>query len=78
MSYGDIAAVLGSRGARVVGRVMAATDASLPWWRVVRADGTPPACHDGVAATHYASEGTPMRGSRIRMDEARWDPLDEE
>jgi len=61
MTYGDIAAELGSRGARAVGRVLAAEGSSVPWWRVVRADGRPPAGHEVEALKHYRAEGTPLR-----------------
>ena len=39
MSYGDIAAALGSRGARTVGTVLARSGADVPWWRVIRSSG---------------------------------------
>lgn len=61
MTYGDVAAELGSRGARAVGRVMATEGSSVPWWRVVRADGRPPAGHEADALAHYRAEGTPLR-----------------
>jgi alkylated DNA nucleotide flippase Atl1 len=60
MTYGDIAAVLGSRGARVVGQVMARYGSDVPWWRVVRASGQPPACHEGRALEFYRGEDTPL------------------
>ena len=46
MTYGDVAAVLGSRGARAVGAVMARGGAEVPWWRVVRAGGLAPRGHE--------------------------------
>jgi alkylated DNA nucleotide flippase Atl1 len=61
MTYGDVAAELGSRGARAVGRVMAMEGASVPWWRVVRADGRPPDGHEDAALEHYRAEGTALR-----------------
>ena len=60
MTYGDVAAELGSRGARAVGRVMATEGSGVPWWRVVRADGRPPTGHEVEALTHYRAEGTPL------------------
>jgi alkylated DNA nucleotide flippase Atl1 len=63
MTYGDIAAVLGSRGARVVGQVMARYGSDVPWWRVVRASGQPPACHEGSALEYYRGEATPLLAS---------------
>ncbi len=46
-SYGDIGEVL-HISARQVGRVMGILDDddAVPWWRVVRADGTPATCHE--------------------------------
>ncbi|MBR22074.1 MAG: DNA-binding protein [Leifsonia sp.] len=61
MTYGDVAAELGSRGARAVGRVMAMEGGSIPWWRVVRADGRPPSGHEDAALEHYRAEHTPLR-----------------
>jgi alkylated DNA nucleotide flippase Atl1 len=64
MSYGDVAATIGSRAARGVGQVMAYYGSDVPWWRVVRASGHPPLCHDGQALAHYEDEGTPLVWSR--------------
>lgn len=88
MTYGDVAAVLGSRGARVVGQVMARYGSDVPWWRVIRAGGLPPVCHEATALEHYREESTPLRGmtaedaartgadQRYRIDVAiaRWSP----
>ena len=75
MTYGDVAAVLGSRGARAVGTVMARHGSSVPWWRVVRAGGLAPQGHEARARAHYLSEKTPLRGDaesyRIVMTTAR-------
>lgn len=75
MSYGDVAAVIGSRAARGVGRIMAHHGSEVPWWRVVRASGEPPACHENRALEHYRDEGTPLRwsrdGTRYRIDVPR-------
>lgn len=73
MTYGDVAAELGSLGARAVGRVMAHEGSSVPWWRVVRADGRPPAGHEAEALTHYRIEDTSLRwrGSEWRGSESR-------
>lgn len=41
VSYGEVARRAGQRGAaRAVGGFLAAHGADLPWWRVVRADGS--------------------------------------
>ena len=60
MSYGQVAATIGSRSARGVGRVMAHHGSDLPWWRVVRAGGLPPSCHEDEALEHYRREATPL------------------
>ena len=75
MTYGDVAATLGSRAARAVGTVMARYGSDVPWWRVVRASGEPPAAHEDRALPHYRAEGTPLRelpdGYRIDLRAAR-------
>lgn len=64
MSYGDVAAALGSRASRAVGQVMAYAGSEVPWWRVIRASGHPPQNHSQQALEHYREEGTPLRWAR--------------
>ncbi|KWW99317.1 cysteine methyltransferase [Carbonactinospora thermoautotrophica] len=75
LSYGDVAEYLGAGGPRQVGRVMAYYGGGVPWWRVVRADGSPPPGHEREALRRYRVEGTPLRpaGDRVDMRLARWD-----
>ena len=78
-TYGAIAefvgAQLGGGGPRQVGAVMAAYGGPVPWWRVVRADGSLPASHQDEARQAYLEEGTPLRASgRIDLDRALWRP----
>ncbi|GAA1686956.1 hypothetical protein GCM10009792_03510 [Microcella alkalica] len=75
MTYGGVAAELGSLGARAVGRILATSDGSGPWWRVIGADGRPPAGHEADALAHYEAEGTPLRwvGRRGEPDAYRID-----
>ncbi|MFJ3900969.1 MGMT family protein [Streptomyces sp. NPDC090025] len=78
MTYGDVAEWLGQGGPRQVGRVMALYGGSVPWWRVVRADGALLPGHERRALGHYRAEGTPLRQQRdgaMRLDmcRARWD-----
>jgi alkylated DNA nucleotide flippase Atl1 len=75
-TYGAIAEAVGRGGPRRVGRVMSHFGGPVPWWRVVRADGTLPPSHDEEARARYLDEGTPLRGSgRIHMSLAFWEPL---
>jgi alkylated DNA nucleotide flippase Atl1 len=78
MTYGDIAATLGSRAARAVGQIMARYGSDVPWWRVIRASGHPPVGHEQRALTFYRSEGTPIKGRgdnyRVNLSVARYRP----
>ena len=73
-SYGAIAAAVGG-GPRQVGAVMSRHGGPVPWWRVVRADGSLPPSHEDGARPHYLDEGTPLRASgAVDMVRAFWDP----
>ena len=79
LTYGDVAEMVGSRGARFVGTVMSRYGSDVPWWRVVRAGGWPPRGHEARALEHYRSEGTPLvrgvlDGLRVDLARARWEP----
>ena len=79
MAYGDVAAAIGSRAPRAVGKVMAHYGSDVPWWRVVRASGHPPLCHEQRALEHYRAEGTPLLWStsgvfRVNLRIARHNP----
>jgi alkylated DNA nucleotide flippase Atl1 len=79
MSYGDVAAAIGSRAARGVGQVMAYYGSDVPWWRVVRASGHPALNHESRALEYYRAESTPLRWSasgvfRVDLAIARWSP----
>lgn len=74
MTYGDVAAAIGSRAARAVGQVMAYYGSEVPWWRVVRASGRAAIDHEDRALEHYRAEGTPLlpaSGEHRRVDLAR-------
>lgn len=74
-TYGALADAVGRGGPRLVGRVMSLYGGSVPWWRVVHADGAPASCHDGEAGTLLRAEGTPLRASgRVDMAQALWLP----
>jgi alkylated DNA nucleotide flippase Atl1 len=78
-TYGAIAQALGDRGPRSVGRVMSMYGGSVPWWRVVRADGSLPPSHDDEARIHYLEEGTAFRPTgRVDLPRAFFDDFDRE
>jgi alkylated DNA nucleotide flippase Atl1 len=74
MAYGDIAEYLGQGGPRLVARMMSLYGGEVPWWRVLRANGS---CAPEVIERQLeklAEEATPMRtGERVDMVQARWD-----
>lgn len=86
LSYGDVAALLETGGPRQVGSVMSHYGSDVPWWRVIRSDGSPPSGLGGQALENYRQESTPLRGStsgegkswRVDMKTARWNPSDAE
>ncbi len=67
-TYGDL-----SPGApRHAGRVLFETAQDVPWWRVVRSDGTWP---KGARQRELLiAEGVPIRGERVVMAQARMPP----
>jgi len=78
-TYGDLARLVGEGGARQIGQVMSHYGSDVPWWRVLRAGGAPPAGHLASAWPHYVQEGTPLRGRppedyRVDLRTARWSP----
>lgn len=78
-SYGAIAEAVGVGGPRQVGRVMATYGGPVPWWRVVRANGSLPECHQRSARSHYLEEATPLRPTgMIDMRQAMWWPRGED
>lgn len=74
-TYGLIAEAIGRGGPRQVGAVMAGYGGPVPWWRVVRADGSLPPSHDHRARQEYLGEGTPLLASgRVDLKKAVWLP----
>ena len=64
-TYGDI----DPAAPRLVGRVLATTRLDMPWYRVVRADGT---CPKGARQRKLLlAEGIPFRGDRVDLTRAR-------
>jgi methylated-DNA-protein-cysteine methyltransferase related protein len=66
-TYGDV-----SPGApRFAGSVLhAADEPGLPWWRVVRADGS--LAKGARQRAHLIAEGVPFRGDQVDMRAARF------
>lgn len=74
-TYGAIAGHIGVGGPRQVGQVMSVYGGSVPWWRVVRADGSMPSRTAAEARTQHLVEATPLRASgRVDLREAFWQP----
>lgn len=66
----------GRGGPRQVGQLMSREGGGVPWWRVVRANGTLPEHLAARALAHYRDEGTPLRpGGGPDLRAAIWDPL---
>jgi alkylated DNA nucleotide flippase Atl1 len=64
-AYGDV-----SPGApRFAGTVLAYTDEDVPWWRIVRADGS--LAKGARQRALLEAEGVPFRGERVDMRRAR-------
>ncbi|MGP7960664.1 MGMT family protein [Sanguibacter sp. A247] len=77
-TYGDVAAVvvsmLGRGGPRLVGTALREGGGAVAWWRVVRADGDPPAHKRAEALALLREEGCPIRGGgRVDLARARAD-----
>ncbi|MDQ2649878.1 MAG: MGMT family protein [Actinomycetota bacterium] len=66
VSYGEVARRAGRpKAARSVGTVLAQHDGSLPWWRVVRADGRIVAHKAQEQARRLRAEGVEVRNGRV-------------
>lgn len=78
-TYGAVADLVAGQldygGPRMVGNVMAMYGGPVPWWRVVRADGSLPPSHHDEARQAYLAEGTPLRPSgNVDLRAAFWQP----
>ena len=66
VTYGDVAAEAGSPGAaRAVGRILAASDGDLPWWRVVTTTGRLVPGHEVEHARRLRAEGVDVVDGRV-------------
>ena len=67
VSYGDVAHDAGFPGrARAVGALLSRSDGTLPWWRVVLADGRLPPPAPRQQAARLRAEGVVVRSYRVR------------
>jgi len=75
LSYGDVAALASAPTPRDVGQVLLRHGEGVPWWRVLRADGTPPEHLRERQLVLLRAEGTPMApyGAAVDLVHARWE-----
>ncbi|WP_019875726.1 MGMT family protein [Sporichthya polymorpha] len=74
LPYGEVAELVGRGGPRSVGRVLSNSGGGVPWWRVPRADGSPPIGKEAAARRAWRAEGTPvLPNGKVDMRRARWD-----
>jgi alkylated DNA nucleotide flippase Atl1 len=73
MTYGDVAEYVGASSARIVGRVLALDDGSVPWHRVLRADGTLAEHLYTEQRQRLLAEGVRFRGAKVDLAGHRWD-----
>ena len=73
MTYGDVAEYVGASSARIVGRVLAVDDGSVPWHRVVRANGTLAEHLFTEQRQRLLAEGVRFRGEKVELTGHRWD-----
>jgi methylated-DNA-protein-cysteine methyltransferase related protein len=73
MTYGDVAEFVGTRAVRMVGRVLSQDGGSVPWHRVLRADGTCAAHLYTEQRQRLLSEGVRFAGDRVDLTSYRWD-----
>lgn len=72
-TYGEVAAAAGSRSPRLAGWVLAhLSDDSVPWHRVVRADGRSASHLQAEQAALLSAEGVRMHDGRVDLRIHRW------
>jgi methylated-DNA-protein-cysteine methyltransferase-like protein len=73
MSYGDVAEYVGASSPRIVGRVLAQDNGSVPWHRVLRSDGTLAGHLYTEQRQRLLAEGVRFNGHRVDLASSRWD-----
>lgn len=70
-TYGTVGRLVGV-GPRRVARALSAGGAAVPWYRVVRADGTAAEPVRARQLELLAAEGVPVRRQRVDLAAVRW------
>src|SRR4051794_27707806 len=70
-TYGAIGRLVGA-GPRRVARALAVGGGAVPWWRVLRADGTAAEPVRARQLELLASEGVPSPGGRVDLTAVGW------
>ena len=70
-TYGAIGHLIGI-GPRRVARALSSGGGAVPWYRVVRADGTAAEPVRVEQMARLAAEGVPMRGGRVDLRAVGW------
>ncbi len=70
-TYGAIGRLVGV-GPRRVARALSSGGAAVPWWRVLRADGTVAEPVGVRQRALLAAEGVPFRGGRVDLAALGW------
>jgi methylated-DNA-protein-cysteine methyltransferase-like protein len=67
VTYGEVAEVAGyPKRSRLVGHILATTDADVPWWRVVNASGRLVPGHERRQAALLREEDVIIRSGHVR------------
>jgi methylated-DNA-protein-cysteine methyltransferase related protein len=73
MSYGDVAEYAGARTARLVGYVLRHDGGTVPWHRVLHADGTFADHLRDEQRQRLIAEGVRVTDGRVDLRVYRWD-----
>jgi alkylated DNA nucleotide flippase Atl1 len=71
-TYGDVARSAGLTSPRQVGRILARETGTIPWYRVVRADGTLAGAVAVEQSRRLRAEGVVVTGQRVDLPRYRW------
>lgn len=72
LAYGDVAARAGIKSARLVGRILAEDGADIPWFRVLRSNGTVAEHLRQRQLELLRAEGVLAHGGKVEMRRYRW------